>query len=80
MPDRATFRDPSSPSRTRCDIAIPVNSAGTATMNPAIGPAIPISNSIRFCGIGSRMRMNAPIVPVSSTGTGMKKGSDASTS
>ena len=31
-------------------------------------------------GIGSRIRMKAPIVPVSRNGTGMKKGSEASTS
>ena len=55
-------------------------SAGTATRNPAIGPAIPMSNSIRLDGIGSLMRMNAPIVPVSRNGTGMKNGRDASTS
>ena len=37
-----------------------MNSAGTATTNPAIGPAIPMSNSAIFDGMRSRMRMNAP--------------------
>ncbi len=41
-----------------------MNSAGTATTKPAIGPAMPMSNSIRLLGIGSRILMNAPIVPV----------------
>src|ERR1019366_8409934 len=38
---------------------------GTATTNPAIGPATAMSNSWRLSRIGSRMRMNAPIVPPS---------------
>jgi hypothetical protein len=62
-----------------CDIATPMKSAGTATRNPAIGPAMPMSNSIRFSGIGSRMRMNAPSVPKIEIGIGRKNGSDAST-
>ena len=33
-----------------------------------------------WSGIGSRMRMNAPSVPVERSGTGRKNGSDASTS
>jgi hypothetical protein len=59
---------------------MPMTSAGTATTKPAIGPAIPMSNSIRLLGIGSRMRMKAPSVPVSTSGKGRKNGSDASTS
>jgi hypothetical protein len=66
--------------RTTCDIHRPRKSAGTATTNPAIGPAIPMSNSMRLLGIGSRILMNAPIVPVRRNGNGMKNGSDASTS
>ncbi|OLD17265.1 MAG: hypothetical protein AUJ01_09375 [Acidobacteria bacterium 13_1_40CM_3_65_5] len=66
--------------RTRFDIAMPMNSAGTATRNPAIGPAMPMSNKIRFCGTGSRIRMNAPSVPLIMNGKGRKNGSDASTS
>ena len=62
------------------DIAMPANNAGTATRKPAIGPAMPISNRMRFCGIGSRMRMKAPSVPLGNNGTGRKNGSDASTS
>jgi hypothetical protein len=41
---------------------------------------MPMSNSIRLLGIGSRMRIKAPIVPVSKKGTGMKNGKEASTS
>ena len=47
--------------------ACPTNSTGTATRNPAIGPAMPMSNSWRLVGIGWRMRMKAPSVPVSGT-------------
>jgi len=35
---------------------------------------------MRLLGIGSRMRMNAPRVPVIVIGTGRKNGSDASMS
>ena len=41
----------------------PPNSAGTATMKPAIGPAAPTSKSIALVGIRWRMRMKAPMVP-----------------
>ena len=57
----------------------PTNKAGVATTNPAIGPAIPMSKSMRFVGIFSRIRMNAPSVPVSRIGAGRKYGSDALT-
>ena len=49
-----------------------MNSAGTATTNPAIGPAMPMSNSATFDGMRERMRMNAPSVPVSGSGAGRK--------
>ena len=42
-----------------------MNSAGTATTNPAIGPATPTSNSAILSGMRDLMRMNAPSVPVS---------------
>jgi hypothetical protein len=35
---------------------------------------------MRLVGIGSRIRMNAPSVPVIATGKGKKNGKDASTS
>ena len=38
-----------------------------------------MSKSARLCGITSRIRMNAPKVPVRGSGAGRKKGSDAST-
>ena len=50
----------------------------TATTNPAIGPAMPMSNSAARERMGERMRMNAPNVPIS-VGAGMKKGSVAQT-
>ena len=50
----------------------------TATTNPAIGPAIPISKSAARERIGERMRMNAPSVPIN-VGAGMKKGNVAFT-
>ena len=66
---------------TTLDIHMPRNSAGTATRNPAMGPAMPMSNSMRLLGIGSRMRMKAPSVPVSGrTGPAEKTASEASTS
>ena len=58
---------------------MPMKSAGTANTKPASGPAMPMSNNIRLVGIGSRIRMNAPSVPVSTNGIGMKNGSEAST-
>ena len=56
-----------------------MNSAGTATTNPAIGPAMPMSKSATFEGMRERMRMNAPSVPVSGSGAGRKYGRVAST-
>ena len=58
---------------------MPTNSAGTAKAKPASGPAMPMSNNMRLVGIGSRILMKAPSVPVSTSGIGMKKGSEAST-
>ena len=44
-----------------------------ATTNPAIGPAMPMSNSCARERMGERMRMNAPKVPIS-VGAGIKNG------
>ena len=49
-----------------------------ATTNPAIGPAIPISNNAVRERIGERIRMTAPMVPIR-VGAGMKNGSVAYT-
>ena len=56
----------------------PMNIAGTAKKNPAIGPAIPISNKARREGMGDLILMNAPRVPIN-VGAGTKKGSVAYT-
>ena len=56
--------------------ASPQNSTGIATRNPAIGPAMPMSNSACRERIGDLMRMTAPNVPIS-VGAGMKYGSVA---
>ena len=56
---------------------MPRNSAGTATTNPAIGPATPTSNNAILSGKRDFTRMNAPSVPVSvkhSGGSGRKYG------
>jgi hypothetical protein len=47
-------------------------SNATATTNPAIGPAMPMSNRARRERIGERIRMTAPMVPIS-VGIGMQK-------
>ena len=47
-------------------------------MNPAIGPAIPMSKSAAREGIGLLMRMKAPSVPIR-LGKGTKNGSVAYT-
>lgn len=44
---------------------------GSATANPARGPAIPMSKRARRSVIGARIRMNAPKVP-KRRGEGMK--------
>ena len=50
------------------------------TMNPANGPANPMSNKARREGMVDLILMKAPNVPgTSSGGCGMKKGSVAST-
>jgi hypothetical protein len=51
-------------------------SNASATTNPAIGPAIPMSNKALRDRMGDRMRMTAPIVPIK-VGIGMKNGSVA---
>src|ERR1044072_3768502 len=58
----------------------PITDSGNATTNPASGPANPISNSARRDGIGERILINAPNVPVKNNGgAGMKNGSVALT-
>ena len=47
-------------------------------MNPAIGPAIPMSKSAAREGIGLLMRMKAPSVPIR-LGNGTKNGGVAYT-
>ncbi len=49
-----------------------------ATMNPAIGPAIPMSNSADRERIAERIQINAPNVPIN-VGAGIKNGSVAYT-
>jgi hypothetical protein len=39
-----------------------------------------MSNNIGLVGMGSRIRITAPSVPVNGSGAGRKNGSDASTS
>ena len=50
----------------------------TATTNPAIGPAMPMSNNAARERIGALMRITAPRVPIN-VGAGIKKGSVART-
>ena len=57
---------------TTRDSLSPKKRAGTATMNPAMGPAAPMSNNIRLVGIEWRIRITAPIVPVRGRGAGRK--------
>ena len=57
--------------------SMPAASTGRATTRPAIGPAIAMSKSCRRLAREPSMPITAPSVPVSSTGTGMKKGSVA---
>jgi hypothetical protein len=63
---------------TTFDNEIPAAIGHTSSANPASGPAMPISNRIRFEKIADRMRMKAPSVPMS-VGAGRKNGSVAST-
>ena len=53
----------------------------TATTKPANGPETPISTRASRFGIGDRILINAPIVPMikSGGGTGMKYGKVART-
>ena len=67
------------PSATpECETSRPISMAGTAKINPAIGPAMPISKSAERDGIYERMRMKAPSVPMR-VGAGIKNGSVAET-
>jgi hypothetical protein len=50
----------------------PMTSTGTARTRPRRGPAIPMSNRTFRLGMGERMRMMAPIVPMGGTGSGTK--------
>ena len=61
------------------DIVNPIIVIGSATRNPQIGPAAPISISAFLSGMGSFMDMKAPMVPkgnIGFGGIGIKKGSD----
>ena len=61
-----------------CESESPYSKAIHAGMNPAIGPAIPISKSAAREGIGLLMRMKAPSVPIR-LGNGTKNGGVAYT-
>ena len=63
------------------DETSPAIAIGINAMNPAIGPATPISNTAVRDGIGDFIRMNAPNVPAGPIigGVGIKNGSVAST-
>ena len=63
------------------ECAYPHRSKGSATTNPAMGPATPMSSTARRDGMSERMRMTAPRVPtpMGNGKNGMKKGSVAST-
>ena len=56
-----------------CDSDKPTSIAMHAGINPAIGPAIPISNNAARDGIGLLIRINAPSIPIR-LGNGTKKG------
>ena len=61
-------------------IGIPTQEIAAARARPASGPAAPMSSNARRVGMTDRIRMTAPIVPKGERiGSGMKKGSDAST-
>lgn len=64
-------------SGTMVEVITPYIVMGTATMKPAIGPAIPTSNSIFLFERGSLLDIRAPKVPMLNPkigGTGIKKG------
>jgi len=67
------------PSRSIVDHCNPMMTAGTATMNPAIGPAAPTSSNALRSMIGDFIRMKAPNVPMMNGigGAGIKCGSVA---
>ena len=61
-----------------CESRSPNHSTGTATTNPAMGPAMPMSNKQRLESTAERIRMKAPMVPIR-VGAGMKYGRETST-
>src|SRR5687767_10282575 len=62
------------------DVRSAAQATGMMTRKPASGPATPMSKSARREGMGERILMKAPSVPArKGGGTGMKKGSVAST-
>ena len=68
------------PAGTTFDMWIPNHRNGSSATKPAIGPETPMSNSARFDGNASRIRITAPNVPERKIGgAGMKYGSVAST-
>ena len=63
---------------TGCDIASPASMVGPATTNPAIGPAMPISNSAARDPMKPPMRMNfAHFTPIASLAGGLMIGGAA---
>jgi hypothetical protein len=60
-------------------LATPKINSGSATTNPAIGPAAAMSNNALRDGIAPRIRITAPSVPTNIGGPGMKNGSVAGT-
>ena len=51
-------------SSVSCESNRPRKRAGTEMMNPATGPAMPMSNNMGLVGIRCRIRITAPKVPV----------------
>ncbi len=62
-------------------VMIPAIATGINAMNPAIGPATPMSKTARRVGIGDIILINAPNVPAGPIigGVGKKNGKVAST-
>ena len=56
------------------DKSNPITKAGTAIINPAIGPAAPIWSNASFLYIGDLILINAPNVPIKNKngGAGIK--------
>ena len=79
MPGNPSFRLDTLAAGTRGFDSVIANASVTiATANPAIGPAIPMSNSAARERIGALIRITAPNVPIS-VGAGIKNGSVART-